>query len=135
MALVKYVEYADASPRVKAVFDDIMATRGTDWVNNVWKALANNPDQLERFWARVKTVMGTPSRLDPMVKELIYLAVSMSNACDYCVHSHGASARKHGMDDAIYAELIEIVGLAHEGNRIATGYQLEVDDRFKPKHG
>ena len=97
MAMVGLVEYADASPAVKAVYDDIMATRKVDWINNIWKALATHPPTLARIWAQVKAVMGPGTRLDPLTKELIYLAVSMTNNCEYCIHSHGAAARKQGM--------------------------------------
>lgn len=133
MAMVKLVEYADASPEVKAVFDDIMATRKVDWINNIWKALAAHPPTLRRIWEQVKDVMGPGGRLDPLTKELIYLAVSMTNNCEYCIQSHGAGARKKGMDDEIFGELSAIVALANQTNRLAIAYQIDVDEPFKRK--
>jgi AhpD family alkylhydroperoxidase len=124
------IEYHDASPEVRAVYDDIMATRKTDWVNNFWKALAHDPAALARTWETVKQVMG-PGALDPLTKEMIYVAVSMSNQCDYCVASHIAGARSKGMTDEQLKELIAVVGLANANNRIVAGYQVEIDDRFK----
>ena len=132
MALTKLIEYEDASPEVRAVYDDIRATRNTDWINNVWKALANHPPTLRQFWEEVKDVMGREGgRLDPLTKEMIYVAVSMTNNCEYCIRSHTAAARRKGMDDQMLGELIEVVALANKGNRLAIGYQVEVDDRFK----
>jgi AhpD family alkylhydroperoxidase len=131
MAQVKLVNYQEAHPRARAVFDDIMATRGTDYVNNIWRALAVHPPLLERFWAQMKEVMVKPSRLDPLTKEMIYLAVSITNNCGYCINSHIAAARKKGMDDAMLAELNEIVALANAGNRLTQGLQVEVDEAFK----
>ncbi len=128
MALVKMANYADASPEARAVFDDIMATRGTDYVNHIWRALAVHPPMLKRFWGQMKEIMIEPSRLDPMTKELIYLAVSITNDCTYCINTHTAAARKKGMDDEILAELNEIVALANAGNRLTSGLQLEVDE-------
>src|SRR5258706_12589170 len=104
MALVRLVEYAQASPEVKSVYDDIMKTRGTDWINNFWKALANDPRELARVWANVKQVMA-PGALDPLVKEMVYLAVSVTNGCEYCTHSHTRAARKKAMSEAIWMEL------------------------------
>ncbi len=135
MAMVGLVEYADASPAVKAVYDDIMATRKVDWINNIWKALATHPPTLARIWAQVKAVMGPGTRLDPLTKELIYLAVSMTNNCEYCIHSHGAAARKQGMDDEMFGELAAIVALANQTNRLAIGYQIEVDPQFRREGG
>jgi AhpD family alkylhydroperoxidase len=134
MAQVKLVNYDEASPRVRAVFDDIMKTRNTDYINNIWRALAAHPPLLERFWGQMKEVMVKPSRLDPLTKELIYLAVSVTNNCDYCIGSHTAAARKHGLDDAMLAEFNEIVALANAGNRLTMGLQVELDERFKPGH-
>jgi AhpD family alkylhydroperoxidase len=132
MALTRLIEYEDASPEVRAVYDDIRATRNTDWINNVWKALANHPPTLRQFWEEVKDVMGREGgRLDPLTKEMIYVAVSMTNNCEYCIRSHTAAARRKGMDDQMLGELIEVVALANKGNRLAIGYQVEVDDRFK----
>lgn len=131
MAQVKLVNYKEAHPRARAVFDDIMATRGTDYVNNIWRALAVHPPLLERFWSQMKEVMVKPSRLDPLTKEMIYLAVSITNNCGYCINSHIAAARKKGMDDAMLAELNEIVALANAGNRLTQGLQVEVDEAFK----
>jgi AhpD family alkylhydroperoxidase len=125
----KPIEYADASPRVRAVYDDIMATRKTDWVNNFWKVLANDPATLERIWANIKQVMG-PGELDPLTKELLYVAVSVTNNCRYCIASHSAGARNKGMTDAQFAELIAVVGLANETNRLANGYDVPIDPRF-----
>lgn len=125
----KPIEYADASPRVRAVYDDIMATRKTDWVNNFWKVLANDPATLERIWANIKQVMG-PGALDPLTKELLYVAVSVTNNCRYCIASHSAGARNKGMTDAQFAELIAVVGLANETNRLANGYDVPIDPRF-----
>jgi AhpD family alkylhydroperoxidase len=128
--VAKLVEYADAPPEVRAVYDDIMATRKTDWVNNFWKALAAHPPTLKRLWENVKQVMA-PGALDPLTKELVYVAVSVTNNCEYCIASHGAAARSKGMDDAMLAELLAVVGLANETNRLANGYRIPVDDRFQ----
>ena len=130
MATLGMVEYENASPEVRAVYDDIMATRKTDWINNFWKALANDPATLRRTWASIKEIMG-PGALDPLVKEMIYVAVSATNQCAYCIASHTASARKAGMTDPMFADLMAVVGMANETNRLASGYQVEVDDRFK----
>ena len=130
MSTFGQIEYADASAEVRAVYDDIMATRNTDWVNNFWKALAHDPAALKRTWETAKQVMG-PGVLDPLTKEMIYAAVSMSNQCDYCVASHIAGARSKGMTDEQLKELIAVVGFANANNRIVAGYQVEIDDRFK----
>ncbi len=134
MALVPLIPYADASPEVRAVYDDIMTTRGVDWINNFWKALANDPKELARVWRNVKQVMG-PGALDPLVKEMIYVAVSATNGCEYCTYSHTAAARKRGMSDAMLMELLAVVGLANETNRLANGLRVEVDPQFQPKAG
>ena len=131
MSMVKMVEYADASAEARAVFDDIMATRKSDWVNNFWKALATHPPTLRRLWENVKQVMA-PGALDPLVKEMLYVAVSVTNNCEYCIHSHTAAARAKGMTDAQFAELLAVVGLANETNRLANGYQIPVDPQFVP---
>jgi AhpD family alkylhydroperoxidase len=131
VALVKIIEYAEASPEVKVVYDDIMKTRGVDWINNFWKALANDPKQLARVWAQVKQVMA-PGALDPLVKEMIYVAVSATNGCEYCTFSHTAAARKKGMTDAMFMELMAVVGLANETNRLANGLRMPVDGQFIP---
>ena len=130
MALVPLIEYAQASPEVRAVYDDIMKTRGVDWINNFWKALANDPRELERVWRNVKQVMA-PGALDPLVKEMIYVAVSATNGCEYCTYSHTAAARKKGMSDAMLMELMAVAGLANETNRLASGLRVEVDPQFK----
>ena len=130
MALVPLVEYRDANPQVKAVYDDIMRTRGVDWVNNFWKALANDPAELERMWRNVKQVMA-PGALEPLLKEMVYVAVSATNGCEYCTHSHTAAARKKGMTDAMLMELLAVVGLANETNRLANGLRIEVDAQFR----
>ena len=132
MSLVKIIEYADASPEVKVVYDDIMKTRGVDWINNFWKALANDPKQLARVWAQVKQVMA-PGALDPLVKEMVYVAVSVTNGCEYCTHSHTAAARKKGMTDAMLMELLEVVGLANQTNRLANGLRIAVDPQLNPR--
>ena len=132
MPTMRMVEYGEASPEVRAVYDDIMATRKTDWINNFWKALAVHPPTLQRIWESAKQVMAK-GRLDPLTKELLYVAVSVTNNCPYCINSHIASARKQGMDDEMLAEALAVVGLANETNRLANGYQLEVDERFRPR--
>jgi len=129
MATVKLVEYREASPEVRAIYDDIMAARKTDWINNFWKALANHPPTLRRTWESVKEVMA-PGALDPLTKELSYSAGSVTNNCGYCTNSHTASARKAGMTDAQFAELIAVTGMANETNRLVNGYQVEVDERI-----
>jgi AhpD family alkylhydroperoxidase len=134
MALVKLSNYKDAAPEAQAVFDDIMATRDTDYVNNIWRALAAHPPLLKRFWGQMKEIMVKPSRLDPLTKELIYLAVSITNDCTYCINTHTAAARKKGLDDEVLGELNEIVALANAGNRLTSGLQVEVDDVFAKKH-
>ena len=130
MSMLKKLDYADAPAEAKMVMDDIMATRKVADVNNVWKVLANDPRQMKQFWDEIKDVMA-PGKLDALTKEMIYVAVSITNSCEYCIHSHSASARKQGMSDEMYAEIVAVVALANKGNRIATGYQVEVDEQFK----
>jgi len=124
------IEYDDASPEVRAVYDDIMETRQVDWVNNFWKAIAGDPVTLRRTWESVKEVMA-PGALDPLSKELLYVAVSVTNGCEYCIASHTASARKKGMTEEQLAELLAVVGMANETNALATGYGVPVDDAFR----
>jgi AhpD family alkylhydroperoxidase len=129
MTTVKLVEYAEASAEVRAVYDDIMATRKSDYVNNFWKALATHPATLRRTWESVKQVMA-PGILDGLTKELLYLAVSATNGCEYCIASHTASARQKGMTDEMLGEVMAVVGMANETNRLADGYQVDVDEVF-----
>ena len=126
------IEYENAGPEVRAIYDDIMRTRNTDWVSNFWKALAYDPATLRRTWQSVKEIMA-PGALDGLTKEMIYVAISASNQCGYCIASHTAAARKAGMTDAMLAELMAVVGMANETNRLAAGYQVEIDERFKPR--
>lgn len=121
---------AEASPRVKAVFDDIRATRKSDFVNNFWRALANDPASLERIWAGLKAIMVAPGALDPLVKEMIYIAVSAANGCTYCAHSHTAAARAKGMTEAQHGELLAVIGMASQTNALATALQVPVDPEF-----
>ncbi|RCX09859.1 carboxymuconolactone decarboxylase family protein [Extensimonas vulgaris] len=130
MSTLAPIPDAEKDPRVKAVFDDICATRKTDFINNLWHALAFDPVLLESTWAEVKRIMATPSTLDPLTKELIYIAVSVANGCSYCVHSHTAAARAKGMTAAQHAELLSIIGLAAKTNQIANALQLPVDPAF-----
>ncbi len=130
MTMLPLIEYGEASAEVRAIYDDIRAVRGTDWINNFWKALANDPTTLRRTWESVKSVMG-PGVLDPLTKELIYLAVSVTNGCAYCTHSHGAAAKKQGMTREMLGELLAIVGMANETNTLADGYRVPVDERFE----
>lgn len=124
------IEESDASTEVAVVYADIKATRGVDWINNFWKAIAVHPATLKRLWDNVKQVMA-PGALDPLTKEMVYVAVSITNNCPYCIASHTASARAKGMTDEQFAELRAVVGLANETNRIAIGYGVPVDDRFQ----
>ncbi|WP_296185757.1 carboxymuconolactone decarboxylase family protein [Pseudomonas sp. UBA1879] len=124
------IEYADASARVRVVYDDIMRTRQVDQVNNFWKCLAAHPDTLERTWFSLKQIMA-PGSLDPLTKELIYVAVSVTNNCSYCIGSHIAAARKAGMTDDMFGELQAVIGMANETNRLAVGYRVPLDDAFK----
>jgi AhpD family alkylhydroperoxidase len=130
MATLGLIEYADASPEVRAVYDDIMATRQTDYINNFWKAIAHDPATLRRTWESIKQIM-TPGALDPLFKEMLYLAVSSTNQCGYCIASHTAAARKAGMTGEMFMELMAVVGMANETNRLVSGYQVEIDERFK----
>ena len=130
MATLGLIEYEDASSEVRAVYDDIMTTRKTDWINNFWKALAHDPVTLRRTWQSIKEIMA-PGALDSLTKEMIYLAVSATNQCAYCIASHNAAARNAGMTDAMLAELMAVVGMANETNRLASGYQVEIDERFQ----
>ena len=132
MALIPLIEYSDASPEVRSVYDDIMKTRGVDWINNFWKVLANDPATLKRTWESLKQVMA-PGALDPLTKEMVYLAVSVTNGCEYCTASHTAAARKAGMTDAMLGELMAVVGMANETNRLSNGYRVPVDPAFEPK--
>ena len=131
MATYGLIEYGDASPEVRAVYDDIRAVRQTDYINNFWKALAHEPATLRRTWESVKQIMGPGGALDPLVKEMIYIAVSATNGCGYCVASHTAGARKAGMTPEMFGELMAVTGMANETNRLAVGYQIEIDERFK----
>ena len=130
MATLGLIEYRDASPEVRAVYDDIMATRKTAWINNFWKALAHDPVTLRRTWQSIKEIMA-PRALDALTKEMMYVAVRVPNQCGYCIASHTAAARKAGMTDAMFAELMAVVGMANETNRLASGYQVEIDERFR----
>jgi AhpD family alkylhydroperoxidase len=130
MATVSLPADPEADPRVKAVFDDIRATRKTDFVNNLWRALSFDPALLASTWADVKRLMATPTTLDPLTKEMVYMAVSIANACSYCVHSHTAAARAKGMTDAQHAELLDIVALAARTNHLANGLQVPLDAAF-----
>jgi len=130
MGIVKLIEHAEAAPEVRAVFDEIMHVRGTDWINNFWKALANDPALLRRTWENAKQVMA-PGALDPLVKEMLYIAVSATNGCEYCIHSHTAAGRAKGMSDAMLMELMAVVGLANQTNRLAEGLRIPVDPQFK----
>ena len=128
---MKLIEYADAKPEVRAVYDDLRARRNTDWINNFWKALAHDPATLKRTWESIKQIMA-PGSLDPLTKEMVYLAVSVTNQCHYCIASHTAAARKAGMTEAMFGELMAVTGMANETNRLVSGYQVELDDRFRP---
>jgi AhpD family alkylhydroperoxidase len=130
MATCGLIEYRNASAEVRAIYDDIMATRKTDWINNFWKALAHDPLALRRTWHAIKEIMA-PGALDSLTKEMLYLAISATNQCGYCIASHTAAARKAGMTDGMLAELMAVVGMANETNRLASGYQVEIDERFK----
>ncbi len=127
MALVKYIDEAQASPRVLAVYQDIKQTRQVESINNFWRALANDPDTLERTWRSLKAIMAPDGALDPLVKELIYVAVSITNGCDYCTVSHLAAARKAGLTAQMRNELISVVGMANETNRLSRGYLVDID--------
>ena len=131
MPTFPFIEYQDASPEVRAVCDDIMATRKIDWINNFWKAIAHDPALLERTWESLKQIMG-PGALDPLTKELIYIAVSVTNNCHYCIASHTASAFAKGMTPEMFKELQAVIGMANETNKLVTGYQVVVDARFQP---
>lgn len=124
------IDYDQADPEVRAVFDDIKQTRNVPDVNNFWKMTANHPPTLKRTWESLKEVMA-PGALDPLVKEMIYVAVSVTNGCDYCIRSHAAAARKAGMTEAQFGELLAVVGMANETNRLVSGYQVEIDDYLK----
>jgi AhpD family alkylhydroperoxidase len=130
MATLGLIEYADATPEVRAVYDDIMATRQSDYINNFWKAIAHDPVTLRRTWESIKQIMA-PGALDALTKEMLYVAISATNQCGYCIATHTASARKAGMTDAMYAELLAVVGMANETNRLASGWQVEIDERFR----
>jgi AhpD family alkylhydroperoxidase len=130
MAIFGLIEYDQATPEVRAVYDDIMATRKTDCVTNFWKAIAHDPATLKRTWESIKQVMA-PGALDPVTKEMIYVAVSVTNQCEYCIATHTASARGKGLTDAQFRELMAVVGMASETNKLVKGYQVELDERFK----
>ena len=130
MATVEYIEYEEASTEVRQVYDDIMNTRNIDWINNFWKALAVQPELLKRTWDGVKKVMA-PGAMDALTKELIYVAVSVNNGCEYCINSHTAAARKKGMSDEMLSELMAVVGMANQTNALANGFQVEVDNAFR----
>ena len=131
MSTFGLIEYKDAGPQVKAVYDDIMATRKTDYINNFWKAIAHDPVLLKRTWEDLKAIMA-PGALDALTKELLYIAVSVTNNCQYCIASHTASAFSKGMTPAMFKELQQVVGMANETNKLVTGYQVMIDARFEP---
>jgi AhpD family alkylhydroperoxidase len=130
MSIFGLIEYQDATPEVRAIYDDIMATRKTDWINNFWKAIAHDPATLKRTWEDIKQIMA-PGALDAVTKEMIYIAVSVTNQCNYCIASHTVSAQKKGMTDVMFKELMAVVGMANETNKMVTGYQVEIDAEFK----
>jgi len=130
MAIFGLIEYDEASPEVRAVYDDIMATRKTDYITNFWKAIAHDPATLKRTWESIKQVMA-PGALDAVTKEMIYVAVSVTSQCEYCIASHTASARNKGLTDAQFKELMAVIGMASETNKLVKGYQVEIDERFK----
>ncbi|MEC8912216.1 MAG: carboxymuconolactone decarboxylase family protein [Chloroflexota bacterium] len=129
MSITPFIEYEDATEEVRLVYEDIMTTRGSDWVNNFWKTLATQPELLKRTWEGVKAVMADGA-LDPLTKEMIYIAVSATNSCNYCTNSHTAGARTKGMTDEMFAELMAVVGMANQTNSLANGFQVEVDEQF-----
>ncbi|MGB7434204.1 MAG: carboxymuconolactone decarboxylase family protein [Candidatus Acidiferrum sp.] len=131
MSTFGLIEYSNASPQVKAIYDDIMATRKTDYINNFWKAIAHDPVLLKRTWEDLKATMA-PGALDPLTKELLYIAVSVTNNCQYCIYSHTASAFGKGMTPEMFKELQQVIGMANETNKLVSGYQVPVDDRFQP---
>jgi AhpD family alkylhydroperoxidase len=130
VTMVRLIEYGEANAEVRAVYDDIMETRRTDWINNFWKALANDPPTLRRTWDSIKQVMA-PGALDALTKELIYFAISASNGCAYCTASHGAAAKRLGMSREMLGEVMAIVGMANETNTLANGYRVPVDERLE----
>jgi len=130
VATERQIEYEEACPVVRAVYDDIRATRKTDYIGNFWKVLANDPATLRRTWESTKQIMG-PGALDALTKELIYIAVSVTNQCPYCIASHTVSARNKGMTPEMFHELMAVVGMANETNRLVAGYQVEIDERFR----
>jgi AhpD family alkylhydroperoxidase len=131
MATFPLIEYKDASPEVRAIYDDIMATRKIDWINNFWKAIAHDPALLKRTWESLKHIMA-PGALDPLTKELLYIAVSVTNNCHYCIASHTASAFSKGMSPEMFKELQAVIGMANATNKLVTGYQVTIDERFQP---
>jgi AhpD family alkylhydroperoxidase len=134
MSTLGLIEYKDANPEVRAVYDDIMTTRKTDWINNFWKAIAHDPATLKRTWESIKQIMG-PGALDPLTKELIYVAVSVANNCHYCIASHTAGAVKKGMTPEMFKELQAVIGMAAETNKLVTGYRVEIDSQFELPFG
>jgi AhpD family alkylhydroperoxidase len=134
MSTFGLIEYKNASPEVRAVYDDIMATRKTDWINNFWKAIAHDPAALKRTWESIKQIMG-PGALDPLTKEMIYVAVSVANNCHYCIASHTAGAVKKGMTPDMFKELQAVIGMAAETNKLVTGYRVEIDPQFELPFG
>lgn len=131
MSTFGLIEYQDASAEVKAVYDDILTTRKTDYINNFWKAIAHDPSLLKRTWESLKAIMA-PGALDPLTKELLYIAVSVTNNCQYCIASHTASAFSKGMTPEMFKELQQVIGMANATNKLVTGYQVAVDQRFQP---
>jgi AhpD family alkylhydroperoxidase len=131
MSTFGLIEYKDASPEVRAVYDDILTTRKTDYINNFWKAIAHDPVLLRRTWETLKAIMA-PGAIDPLTKELLYIAVSVTNNCSYCIASHTASAFAKGMTPEMFKELQQVVGMANETNKLVTGYQVAIDARFQP---
>jgi AhpD family alkylhydroperoxidase len=130
MSTLGLIEYQDASPEVRTIYDDIRATRKTDYINNFWKAIAHDPATLKRTWDSIKQIMA-PGALDPLTKEMLYIAVSVTNQCGYCIASHTVSAQQKGMTDAMFKELMAVVGMANETNKMVTGYQVEIDEQFR----
>jgi AhpD family alkylhydroperoxidase len=129
--MTNLIEYEDANPEVRAVYDDIRATRQTEYINNFWKALANHPPTLRRTWESLKEIMAGSGEIDPLMRELIYIAVSVTNNCEYCIASHTAAAKNKGMTDTMFGELMAIIGAANMTNRFANGYKIPVDEIFK----